>query len=103
MSGICLKIIEDGASGLVVIDGRVMTVSSLLYNFCHFCILLEISIKNKISVRRWYWSCNQMSGKTGEGPREECPGCGRARAKALRHNQLGLSGRKEVSEDKWVL
>lgn len=44
-----------------------------------------------------------MSGETGKDPREECLGCGRACAKAPRHKQLGLSGRKEVSEEKWEL
>lgn len=35
------------SSGFIVIDSRVMAISSSSFNLCYFCILLEITINKK--------------------------------------------------------
>lgn len=34
--------------------------------FCYFCILLKISIKNKVFLKRQYWSYKQMRESQGK-------------------------------------
>lgn len=43
-----------------------VAVSSSLYIFCYFCILLKISIKNKVFLKRQYWSYKQMRESQGK-------------------------------------
>lgn len=71
------------------------TASRALYNFCYFCMLLRILIKDKVS-ETMFLELKPDEGKGKESSEEDCPGCGHL-CHGLRHNKLNLL----TERDEW--